>query len=167
MLGSPSDLAVPPPTLPLSYILDHSSLSVTLCVLKLDKRRLDQLFSLPPLASFPEEGFLPKLEELSFESCGLSDTISYFERDDPSKLKSESTLLAKLFPLVLTLNLTHNNITSHSLTASHLSELLLHKATPLKQLKLSSNKITDLEGFVGLAGIFKGNREVQDGRWRC
>ena len=164
--GSPSDLAVPTPTLPLSYILDHSSLSVTLRVLKLDKRRLDQSFSLPPLASFPEEGFLPKLEELSFESCGLNDTVSYFERDDPSKRKSESTLLllAKLFPSVLTLNLTHNNITSHGLTASHLSELLLHKATPLKQLELSSNKITDLEGFVGLAGMFKGNREVQ--RWK-
>lgn len=164
--GSPSDLVVPTPTLPLSYILDHTSLSATLRILKLDKRRLDQSFSLPLLAGLPEEGFLPKLEELSFESCGLGDTIFYFEGDDPSKRKSESTLplLAKLFPSILALNLTHNNLTSHGLTTSHLSELLLHKATPLRQLQLSSNRITDLEGFVDLAGMFKGNREVL--RWK-
>ena len=164
--GSLSDLAIPTPTLPLSYILDHSPLSVTLRVLKLDKRRLDQSFNLPPLDGLPEEGFLPKLEELSFESCGLGDTVSCFERDDPSKRTSESTLplLAKLFPSILTLNLTHNNLTSHGLTTSHLSELLLHKAIPLRQLELSSNKITDLEGFVGLAELFKGNREVQ--KWK-
>ena len=165
-LGSPSDLAVPTPTLPLSHILDHFSLSATLRVLKLDKRRLDQSFSLPPLADLPEEGLLPKLEELSFESCGLGDTVPCLEGDDPSNRKSEPLfpLLAKLFPSILTLNLTHNNLTSHGLTTSHLSELLLHKATPLKQLELSSNKLTDLEGFVGLAGMFRGNREVQ--KWK-
>lgn len=162
----PSDLTIPTPMLPLSYILDHSSLSATLRVLKLDKRRSDQSFSLPSFTGVPEEGFLPKLEELSFESCGLGDTVSYFVGDDSSGRKSEPTLslLAKLFPSVLTLNLTHNNITSLGLTASHLSELLLHKATPLRQLELSSNKITDLEGFVGLAEMFRGNREVQ--RWK-
>lgn len=164
--GSPSDLTVPTPTLPLSYILDHPSLCATLRVLKLDKRRLDQSFSLPLLARFPEGGFLPKLEELSFESCGLGDMVLYFEGDNPSNRKSEPLLplLAKLFPSVTALNLTHNNLTSYGLTTPHLSELLLHKATPLKQLELSSNKLTDLEGFVGLAGMFKGNREVQ--RWR-
>lgn len=162
--GPPSDLAVPTPTLPLSYILEDPSITATLRVLKLDKRRLDISFSLPPLTSSPVEGFLPKLEELSFGNCGLGDTISYFEGDDPSRRKSEPTLLllAKLFPSILTLNLTFNNLTSHGLTASNLSELLLHKATPLRQLELSGNRITDLEGFVGLAGMFKGNREVPE-----
>jgi len=163
--GPPSDLVVPTPTLPLLYIVDHSSVTATLRVLKLDKRRLDQSFSLPPLTSLPEEGFLPRLEELSFESCGLGDTVSYVEGDD-SHRKSEPLLplLAKLFPSILTLNLTHNSLTSCGFSTAHLSELLLHKATPLRQLELSSNRITDLEGFVGLAEMFKGNREVQ--RWK-
>ena len=141
-------------------------MAATLRVLKLDKRRLDRSFSLPLLASIPEEGFLPRLEELSFESCGLGDTVSCFEGDDSSNRKSEPLLplLARLFPSVLMLNLTHNSLTSHGLTTAHLSELLLHKGTPLRQLELSSNRLADLEGFVGLAGMFKGNREVQ--RWR-
>lgn len=163
--GSLSDLVVPTPTLPLAYIMEHSSVAATLRVLKLDKRRLDRSFSLPPLTGTPEEGFLPRLEELSFESCGLGDTVSYFEGDDSSNRKSEPLLplLARLFPSILTLNLTHNSLTSHGLTTAHLSELLLHKGTPLRQLELSSNRLADLEGFVGLAGMFKGNREVQ--RW--
>jgi hypothetical protein len=165
-LGPSSDLAIPTPTLPLSYILDNFSLSATLRVLKLDKRRLDQSFNLPPLAGLPEEGLLPKLEELSFESCGLCDTVPYVEGDDNLNRNSEPLLplLAKLFPSILTLNLTHNNLTSHGLNNSHLAELLLHKRVPLRQLQLSSNKLTDLEGFVGLAEMFKGNREVQ--RWK-
>ena len=164
--GPPSDLTVPTPTLPLSYIVGHPSVAVTLRVLKLDKRRMDRSFSLPLLTGLPEEGSLPRLEELSFESCGLGDTISYFEGDDSSNRKSEFLLpfLAKLFPSILTLNLTHNNLTSHGLTTAHLSELLLHKATPLRHLELSSNRLTDLEGFVGLAGMFKGNREAR--RWK-
>ena len=164
--GSPSDLTVPTPTLPLSYIVDQASIAATLRVLKLDKRRLDRSFSLPPLTHLPREGCLPILEELSFESCGLGDTISYFEGDDSSNRKSEPLLplLAKLFPSILILNLTHNSLTSDSLTTAHLSELLLHKATPLRQLELSSNRLADLEGFVGLAGMFKGNREVE--RWK-
>ena len=164
--GSPSDLTVPTPTLPLVHIVDHASVATTLRVLRLDKRRLDRSFSLPPLAGLPKEGCLPALEELSFESCGLGDNISYFEGDDSSDRKSEPLLplLAKLFPSILTLNLTHNSLTSHGLTTAHLSELLLHKATPLRQLELSSNRLADLEGFVGLAGMFKGNREVQ--RWK-
>jgi Leucine-rich repeat (LRR) protein len=163
--GSLSDLVVPTPTLPLSYIINDSSMISTLRVLRLDKRRLDQTFSLPSLPSLPEEGFLPKLEELSFVSCGLGDIVSCFE-DDSSNRKSEPLLplLAKLFPSILTLNLTHNNLTSRCLTSEHLSELILHKSTPLRQLELSSNKVTDLDGFVWLAGMFKGNREVQ--RWR-
>ena len=164
--GPLSDLAVPAPTLPLLYIVDHSSVAATLRILKLDKRRLDQSFSLPLLADLPGEGFLPRLEELSFESCGLGDTVSYFEGDDPSHRKSEPLLpfLAKLFPSIMTLNLTHNSLTSCGLNTAHLSELLLRKATPLRQLELSSNRLTDLEGFVGLAEMFKGNREVQ--RWK-
>jgi len=164
--GSLSDLVVPTPTLPLSYIVEHSAVTTTLRVLKLDKRRLDRSFSLPPPTDIPEEGFLPRLEELSFESCGLGDTISYSEGDDSSNRKSEPLLplLARLFPSILTLNLTHNSLTSHGLTTAHLSELLLHKGTPLRQLELSSNKLVDLEGFVGLAEMFKGNREVQ--RWK-
>jgi hypothetical protein len=164
--GSPSDLVVPTPTLPLLYIVDHSSVASILRVLRLNKRRLDQSFSLPPLTSLPEGGFLPRLEELSFESCGLGNTVSYLEGDDPSHRKSEPLLplLAKLFPSILTLNLTHNCLTSCGFSTAHLSELLLHKATPLRQLELSSNKITGLEGFVGLAEMFRGNREVQ--RWQ-
>jgi Leucine-rich repeat (LRR) protein len=164
--GPLSDLAVPAPTLPLSYIIDHFPLAATLRVLRLDKRRLDQSFSLPPLTGIPEEGFFPRLEELSFESCGLGNTVPYFEGEASSNRKSEPLLplLAKLFPSVLTLNLTHNSLTSQGLTVAHLSELLLHKRAPLRQLELSSNKLTDLEGFVDLAGMFKGNREVQ--QWK-
>ena len=164
--GSASDLAIPAPTLPLSYIMGDPPVAATLRVLRLDKRRLDQSFSLPPLPHLPEGGFLPRLEELSFESCGLNDTVSYFEGDNTSNRKSEPLLplLAKLFPSILTLNLTYNCLTSDGLTTRYLSELLLHKSIPLQQLELSSNKLTDLEGFVGLAEMFKGNREVQ--RWK-
>jgi Leucine-rich repeat (LRR) protein len=71
-------------------------------------------------------------------------------------------LIAKLFPSLCSLALSENFLTSTSLTFETLSSLILATGDRkgLKHLKLNGNRITGLEGFQELAGLFKGNREV-------
>ncbi|XP_006459553.1 hypothetical protein AGABI2DRAFT_201906 [Agaricus bisporus var. bisporus H97] len=89
-------------------------------------------------------------------------------------------LLATLFPSLRTLNLSYNALTSSALTQEALFALVLSfhpdgqrengvamtntAATKkgLRHLRLRGNRITDLDGFTGLAGMFKGNRDVSE-----
>jgi Leucine-rich repeat (LRR) protein len=106
---------------------------------------------------------LPHLEELSIEGCGLGDLVPTFYADQPLGARTNEALfplLAKLFPSLVTLDLTYNLITSKSLTADALSALILDKNKPLKHLRLRGNRIADLNGFQGLAEHFKGHREM-------
>ncbi|GLB40539.1 putative leucine rich repeat [Lyophyllum shimeji] len=165
-----TDIAVPPPTLPLSAIVAQPFAN-TLRVLILTKRRLDKSFSLPGVDA--HDGFLPNLEELNLEDCGLADLVAV-TRSSPSSgtvtppRTSEMILplISKLFPSLRTLDLSHNALTSASLTTSALSNLIL--AAPetgrkgLKHLRLKGNALTELEAFQGLAESFKGNRQVPE-----
>ncbi|RDB25694.1 Leucine-rich repeat-containing protein 40 [Hypsizygus marmoreus] len=163
----PEDLVVPSPTLPLSVIVTQP-FAQTLKVLVLVNRRMDKSFSLP---SIPEGhgGFLPNLEELNLEGCSLADLVSvtYANEASGTVTPPRSTamilpLIAKLFPSLRTLDLSGNALTSLSLTAEALSSLILATAERkgLKHLRLRGNRLTELDGFQGLAESFKGNRDV-------
>ena len=62
------------------------------------------------------------------------------------------------------LNLTYNLLTSAALTTPVLSALILADSgrVGLRVLGLRGNRITGLEGFEGLAEMFKGHREVPE-----
>ncbi|KAJ7764784.1 hypothetical protein B0H16DRAFT_1310364 [Mycena metata] len=182
---SPSDVALPTPTLPLSLIAAQP-FAATLRVLKLANRRLDRSFALPPLplpgTSAP---LLPRLEELSLEGCNLGDgvAVSFAGAADsgaglqlPSENRPTLPLLAELFPGLRVLNMAYNTLTGAALTEEVLTALILpshsisspesadENATPLKglkQLHLRGNRIAALDGFHTLAlHLFKGNRAV-------
>ncbi|KZT67980.1 hypothetical protein DAEQUDRAFT_712696 [Daedalea quercina L-15889] len=175
--GSPSGsdlaLAIPTPALPLAAIVAQP-LAQTLRVLNLVNRRKDPSFSLP----VDNGPFLPCLEELSLEGCNLPDSVPVSPGESGDEYgwvrKSEPllSLLAKLFPTVRTLDLSYNTLTSGALTKDALTHLIL--ASPLAQLgnprrglrhlRLRGNRITDLDGFQGLAEMFRGNRNVPE--WR-
>jgi Leucine-rich repeat (LRR) protein len=152
----PSDLGIPIPVLPLAFIATQS-ISRTLKVLELNNRRMDQSFSLPPRSS---EVALHNLEELSLQGCSLGDTVPTTYGDEPRTIEPLLPLISKLFPTLLSLDLTYNSITSSSLNIEALFDLMLTKAKPLRHLRLRGNRITDLSGFEALAEHFKGNREV-------
>lgn len=165
-----TDIAVPPPTLPLSVIVAQP-FAQALRVLILVNRRLDKSFSLP--GADAHDGFLPNLEELNLEGCGLADLIAVTRTGSlsgtvtpPRSSEMILPLIAKLFPSLRTLDLSHNALTSASLTTSALPGLIL--AAPetgrkgLKHLRLRGNAISGLEGFQGLAESFKGNRQVPE-----
>lgn len=171
--GSDLALAIPTPALPLA-VITAQPLAQTLRVLTLVNRRKDPSFSLPLDSDGP---FLPSLEELSLEGCNLPDAvpISHGENSDefgsPRRTEPLLSLLARLFPSVRTLDLSYNMLTSAVLTRDSLSHLIL--ASPpedagirrgLRHLRLRGNKLTELEGFQGLAELFKGNRAVP--QWR-
>ncbi|KAF8895987.1 hypothetical protein BD779DRAFT_1466031 [Infundibulicybe gibba] len=165
--GRTTDLGVPTPTVPLSLIVTQP-FAQTLKVLALVNRRADRSFALPP---FPDgfEAVLPHLEELNLEGCGIGDLVTV-TRSDPAAGASTPPrtsepllpLIAKLFPSLRTLNLAYNALTSTSLTTDALDTLLL--ASPerrgLKHLHLRGNRLSTLDGLVGVAEAFKGNREV-------
>lgn len=172
--GSDLTLAIPTPALPLAAIAVQP-LAQTLRVLTLVNRRKDPTFSLPADVN---GAFLPCLEELSLEGCNLPDAvpISHGENGDefgsPRRAEPLLSLLARLFPSVRTLDLSYNTLTSAALTRDSLSFLIL--ASPpedvastrrgLRHLRMRGNKLTELEGFQGLAEMFKGNRTVP--QWR-
>jgi hypothetical protein len=134
---------------------------------------MDRSFTLPVLPV--GEPLLPCLEELSLEGCNLSDSISVsVATADASALAIPSQtmpllpLLTELFPSLRILNMAYNMLTSATLTTEILTALIL--ASPgsatgrkgLKQLHLRGNRIADLDGFQGIALLFKGNREVPE-----
>ncbi|KAG6820087.1 hypothetical protein H0H93_005516 [Arthromyces matolae] len=160
------DLVVPTPSLPLSVIVKQS-FAQTLRVLVLANRRLDKSISVPDIEE--EVGFLPLLEELDLEGCGLGDLVQVIRPgigDGAPTRSSEKIipLIGKLFPTLRRLNLSHNALTSSSLINEALTDLILSAPGRhgLKQLFLRGNAISELDGFQGLAQAFKGNRQVPD-----
>lgn len=173
LTSSTSDLAlaIPTPTLPLAAIISQP-FSYALKCLILTGRRMDPSFTIPVDSDGP---FLPSLEELNLENCGLGDQIPVSREasgpDVTATRTSESLLplLAKLFPNLKTLDLSYNALTSASITQDALSGLILacdadtNKAPAhhgLRHLRLRGNRLTELDGFQGITESFKGNREV-------
>lgn len=164
------DFAVPTPTLPL-HILVNQSFADSLRVLVLTNRRMDRSFTFPG-NSQSIAGFLPKLEELDLEGCNLSNSVAVHHPTDDSAAGTGSPrsneplipTLTKLFPSLRTLNLSYNALTSASLDAETLNTLIF--ASPhrlgLRHLRLRGNRIAELDGFLGLAEGFKGNRNVPE-----
>lgn len=163
-------LAIPTPTLPLSVIAVQP-FAQTLKILNLSKRRKDPLFSLPP-----QDGvFLPVLEELTLEGCNISDTVPVTRSGAtpdggdgfsmPRTSEPLLPLLAKLFPSLRMLDVSYNALTSAALSQDALSSIILasDSAAPerkgLRHLRLRGNHIDELDGFQGIAELFKGNRE--------
>ncbi|KAK7058329.1 hypothetical protein VNI00_001960 [Paramarasmius palmivorus] len=163
------DLAVPFASAPLAEI-SIQAFSQTLRVLNLTNRRMDRSFTLP--ASLPSgSALLPNLEELDLEGCSFSDTVPVSrvgvdgDTGTPPPRTSEPILqlITSLFPRLQTLNLSYNTISSAALTSEALSALILeapHRLKGLRHLRLRGNTIRDLDGFQGLAEMFKGNRDV-------
>ncbi|KAJ3919927.1 hypothetical protein F5877DRAFT_39200 [Lentinula edodes] len=162
---SPNDFAVPLPSAPLAEIAAQP-FALTLRVLTLNNRRADRSFTLP--ASYGS-ALLPNLEELDLEGCNFADNVSVArihsspEGSSPNRSSEPLVpLLASLFPSLRVLNLSYNTLTSACLTTDTLSALILEAPhrKGLKQLILRGNKLTELDGFQGLAEMFKGNRDV-------
>ena len=159
------NLSVPTPTLPLSTIVVQPFAS-TLRVLILANRRMDRSFALPS-GSISISGFLPCLEELDLEGCNLSDLVPISSADSDNTSRTSEpiiTILAKLFPSLQTLNLSYNALSNSSLTPEALSMIILRSPhrKGLRHLRLRGNRISELDGFLGLAEAFKGNRDVVD-----
>lgn len=164
------DLVVPTPTLPLSVIVAQP-FAQTLRILVLANRRMDRIFALPAFSN-SLSGFLPNLEELDLEGCNLNDLVPVYQASDAtsgtnSPPRSNELIiptLTRLFPSLRTLNLSYNATTNASLTSEALSTLIL--ASPhrkgLRHLRLRGNRISELDGFLGLAESFKGNRQVPE-----
>ncbi|KAG6894927.1 hypothetical protein C0992_003935 [Termitomyces sp. T32_za158] len=161
------DLAVPTPSLPLSVIVNQP-FAQTLKVLVLVNRRLDKSFSLPSVDG--QDSFLPHLEELNLEGCGLADLVPVSRytaggtSTPPRSSEKILPLISKLFPSLRTLNLSHNSLTNASLTVDALSDLILSAPGRhgLKHLRLRGNALSELNGFQGLSENFRGNRQVPE-----
>ncbi|CAL1717370.1 unnamed protein product [Somion occarium] len=169
--ASSSDLAlaIPTPTLPLAVIAIQSFAS-TLKSLILNNRRMDPSFNLP----LDESGspFLPQLEELSLQDCNLGNTVSVSRSQDANAARTNELLLpllVKLFPNLRTLDLSYNNLTSDALGGDVLSSLILatnnietQPRKGLRHLRLRGNKLSNLDGFISVSGLFKGHKDGRD-----
>jgi len=174
-----ADMAIPLPSLPLNIIVTES-FAHSLRSLILVNRRADRSFVLPSSAATDSQGFLPCLEELDLEGCNFSESIPVLRADVPSSSASELSnarsnqpllsLIATLFPSLRTLNLSYNALSSSALTQESLSALIFSlpegdgatRKEGLRHLRLRGNRITDLDGFATIAGMFKGNRIVSE-----
>jgi hypothetical protein len=159
---NPVELVLPTATLPLSLICAQE-FSRTLRTLQLANRRMDPVFSLPPIAS--GEVLLPSLEELNLEGCRLGDSVAV-SRDDGVTRASEPLLplITSLFPSLQTLDLSCNAITSAALTADVLNALILstNSRKGLRHLRLRENRLDNLDGFAAAAESFRSNRKVPE-----
>lgn len=170
-------LAIPTPTLPLAAITPQPFADSLKCLV-LTGRRMDPSFNLPADSEGP---FLPRLEELNLENCGLADTVVVSRSQDapgndlPNSRTQENILLliARLFPSLKTLNLSYNSLTSTSISSDALSRIIYSRDAEdngeparagLRHLRLRGNRLTELDGFQGVAEAFKGNRVVSG--WR-
>lgn len=163
------DLTVPVPTLPLSTIVAQPFAS-SLRVLILSNRRMDRSFLLPSLPD-SSASLLPCLEELDLEGCNLNDLVPTVispgttgATTPPRSSESLIPLITRLFPSLVSLNLSHNAITNVSLSLDTLSNLILvtNLRKGLRHLRLRGNRISDLDGFSRLAERFKGHRQVPE-----
>ncbi|KAL0578010.1 hypothetical protein V5O48_003960 [Marasmius crinis-equi] len=166
--SSSSDLAVPFASVPLAEI-SSQSFAHSLRVLNLCNRRMDKCFTIP--ASLHRgSALLPQLEELDLENCAFGDFVAVSRIDlDTDKSSSPPRtnepiipLLTSLFPRLQTLNLSYNSLTSAILTTEGMTNLILEAPhrKGLRHLRLRGNRIDELDGFQGIAELFKGNRDV-------
>ncbi|KAI5120112.1 hypothetical protein M0805_002196 [Coniferiporia weirii] len=172
---TPEDLLVPAPTLPLTAIL-RENFAANLHILSLSNRRADPSFDFPSssfiAAAQSSGGILPRLDELYLESCALGDAVSVTHESDDggmpvSQKKGLLELLADTFPKISVLDLSYNALTSDGLSARALERLLVPSecsSKGLKILRLRGNRLTALEAFEHVAGLFRGNRHVPE--WR-
>ncbi|KAF9223639.1 hypothetical protein BS17DRAFT_109708 [Gyrodon lividus] len=169
-----TDIALPTPSLPIAAI-STQSFACTLKILVLSNRKLDLSVSLPSFPSDMDAGLIPTLEELVLDGCGFGDNVSVTRQVEggfatpPKSSEALLPLLTKLFPSLRTLDLSYNSLTSAALQKDVLVSLTM--ASPqdapvtrkgLRHLRLRGNRITELEGFQEVAGIFKGHRAVPD-----
>ncbi|KAH9949922.1 L domain-like protein [Amylocystis lapponica] len=152
-----------------SWAKGSSPLAENLKVLVLTRRKEDPSFS---------------SRELTMDGCNLGDTVPVAHTNPVDNTADFSTLrtsepllplLARLFPSLRSLDLSYNVLTSAALSQEALSALILavepeHAGTParkgLRHLRLRGNRITELDGFQGVASLFKGNRDAPGGSWR-
>jgi hypothetical protein len=167
--GSDSNLAIPTATLPLALIVIQP-FAETLKALICNSRRKERAVTLPSSEVSP---LLPKVTNLEFEGCHLADNVSVARLEEganpasvhaPQATEPFIPLITTLFPTLTYLNLSHNMLTSASLTSDFISALVLSSPTRpgLRQLILRGNRIEGLEGFEALANRFKGNRDVPE-----
>ncbi|KZT00955.1 uncharacterized protein LAESUDRAFT_816217 [Laetiporus sulphureus 93-53] len=157
-------LALPMPTVPLAAIAAQP-LAQTLKVLILTGRKQDVVFSLLEVDGLS----LPILEELRLEGCNLPDSVAVARVDSTARTSEPLLpLLSRLFPSLRTLDFSYNLLTSTCLTKDALSSLILASADSdsdasarkgLRHLRLRGNRINELDGFIGIAELFKGNRD--------
>ncbi|KAG7099540.1 hypothetical protein E1B28_001374 [Marasmius oreades] len=167
--SSSSDLTVPTASVPI-FEISSQSFAHSLRVLDLANRRMDKCFTIPISAS-RVPALLPNLEELVLENCGFSDSVSVSifnpDAENPPSTPRKTIepimpFLTALFPRLQTLNLSYNTISSASLTTEALKNLIVEAPhrKGLRHLRLRGNIINDLDGFQGVAELFRGNRDV-------
>ncbi|KAG2131383.1 hypothetical protein DEU56DRAFT_814250 [Suillus clintonianus] len=162
-----TDFALPTLTLPLAA-LSAQLFAPTLKILVLSNRKFNLCVSLPTTG----EVFLPSLEELVLDGCGFGDQVSVTRQADtgtttpPRSSDMLLPLLTRMFPSLRTLDLSYNALTSASLQQDVLSSLILADNSisrkGLRHLRLRGNRINEIDGFQGIADLFKGNRSVPD-----
>ncbi|KAL5526379.1 hypothetical protein ACEPAF_8102 [Sanghuangporus sanghuang] len=165
------DLLVPAPTLPLAAIMKQE-FAAKLQVLILSNRRADPTFSFPSsssLSSAEISGGIPRLSELILDGCALGNmvSISLESNDSGVSIVEKRGLLeviAETFPWLTILDLSYNNLTSDGITPAVIEHLLVPSEgrKGLKILRLRGNKISSLEAFEQVAGLFRGNRQVPE-----
>ncbi|KAI0058741.1 L domain-like protein [Artomyces pyxidatus] len=159
-----TDLKLPTATFPLSLIVAQP-FADTLRVLELKGRRADPSLLLPTESEGP---FLPRVEELSLEGCGLADDLPVVRGEEKTR-EDTLTVLAKLFPSLKTLDLSYNNLTSAPLTLATLASLIVSSAshTGLRHLRLRGNRLSNLDGFQAFAkDMFIHGDEAKKAEWK-
>ncbi|KAG1722218.1 uncharacterized protein EDB91DRAFT_1175022 [Suillus paluster] len=142
-----TDIALPTPSLPLAAI-SAQSFAQTLKILTLSNRKFDLCVSLPTTG----DALLPNLEELVLDGCGFGDQVSVTRRADTGSTTPPRS----------------NDALLHLLTRFQdvISSLILADASNsrkgLRHLRLRGNQINELDGFQGIAELFRGNRSVPD-----
>ncbi|KAL5525592.1 hypothetical protein ACEPAG_6928 [Sanghuangporus baumii] len=166
------DLLVPAPTLPLAVIM-RQEFAAKLQVLILSNRRADPTFSFPSSSSLSSAeisgGILPRLSELILDGCSLGNMVSISHESDDGGMSTVEKrglleVIAETFPWLTILDLSYNNLISDGITPAVIERLLIPSEgrKGLKILRLRGNKISSLEAFEQVAGLFRGNRQVPD-----
>ncbi|KZV94745.1 hypothetical protein EXIGLDRAFT_834828 [Exidia glandulosa HHB12029] len=139
----------PQQTLPVEVF--YQAFSTNLKTLTLSNRRIDRSFVLPDaLFAAVKAGnaaantFLPRLEELSLDGCGLSDNLTLSSESGTSETGRVFVALGTLFPTVTTLDLSYNQLTSYDGLAP-----ILRRG--LKTLRVRGNQYQHVDVFVDLA----------------
>ncbi|KAF9073389.1 hypothetical protein BDP27DRAFT_1391006 [Rhodocollybia butyracea] len=156
--ASAHELALPIPSVPL-YEISLLPFASTLKVLCLKSRRADRSWTVPG------DG------ELDLEGCNFADTVPVSGLSGPTQQTLPLIpLITSLFPHLRTLNLSYNLLTSRALTREALEGVVLLSRDDakgisgkgLKHLNLRGNKLSSLDGFVGIAEALKSDEDELD-----